>query len=108
MRHRELRVVTGAENDFLTCALTITEPPKSVRSVIVYPVAPEFGVTSALVAAVRSSSGVSLIAQKIHGFYKVAIRHIKVPKDRQTFTGRFTGPNAQGKRVTQNDVWQKQ
>jgi hypothetical protein len=26
MRHRELRVVTGAENDFLTCALTITEP----------------------------------------------------------------------------------
>jgi hypothetical protein len=42
------------------------------------------------------------------GGKEVGIRHIKIAKDHQTFTARFTGPNAQGQRITQDDFWRKQ
>lgn len=39
---------------------------------------------------------------------EVATRHIKMSGDHQTFTARFTGPNTQGKQITQDDFWRKQ
>jgi len=39
---------------------------------------------------------------------QVGVRHVRIARDHQTITARFTGTDAEGKTVTQNDVWQKQ
>ncbi len=39
---------------------------------------------------------------------EIAVRHIRMPRDHQSFMAYFTGPDPQGKTVTQNDVWEKQ
>lgn len=42
------------------------------------------------------------------GGKQAGIRHVKIAGDHQTITARFTGTGADGKTVTQNDVWEKQ
>ena len=39
---------------------------------------------------------------------EIAVRHIRMPRDHQSFMAYFTGPDPQGKTITQNDVWEKQ
>jgi hypothetical protein len=39
---------------------------------------------------------------------QVGVRHIRLARNHQTLTARFTGTDAQCKTITQNDVWQKQ
>lgn len=39
---------------------------------------------------------------------EVGVRHIRIARDHQTMTARFTGTDSQGKKITQNDVWHKQ
>ncbi len=42
------------------------------------------------------------------GGKEVARRHIEMAEDHKTFTARFTGPDPEGKTITQNDFWRKQ
>lgn len=39
---------------------------------------------------------------------KVGVRHIKLASTHETLTARFSGSNAQGKKIEQDDVWEKQ
>jgi hypothetical protein len=42
------------------------------------------------------------------GGKEVPRRHIEMSEDHQTFTARYTGPDPQGKSITQNDFWRRQ
>ena len=100
-----LTTFNGTAADGAPIKMEVTEPikggPIEVRG---GPSNPSFFDT--IVSEYISPTAHDLVYSK--GGKEVARDHIEMAKDHQTFTARFTGPDPQGKSITQNDFFRRQ
>jgi hypothetical protein len=94
----------GTAQDGSPIKVELTEPRKG-GAIQITGAPPNQSWDSAMLKFINSTSH-DLIYSK--DGKEIAVRHIRMPRDHKSFIAYFTGPDPQGKTVTQNDVWEKQ